>query len=190
MDDWYRVSYTDVKAMRGGTPAFHLKIKSYILQGAVLMMASAYGGLRALLKNAYPGTIESIRISLNLCKLEHKWKAERFVSWDKSEKYILTTLKEIFPDMEIHTGYKYIQLNYSDTQKSLELDFFIPKVSLALEYHGQQHYSNTGFFSDPPFQRDQQKIEKCKEAGVINLTSTANSQYSRINIDHNTLLVG
>ena len=58
------------------------------------------------------------------------------------------------------------------TMKNLELDMFNPDLMLALEYNGIQHYKYPNVFHksqedhDSQKERDRDKIEACKKAGV------------------------
>ena len=57
---------------------------------------------------------------------------------------------------------------FNGTQGQMQLDIFIPKLKLAFEYHGEQHYLFHYLYGDPAKQqaRDAEKKEKCLQAGI------------------------
>lgn len=61
---------------------------------------------------------------------------------------------------------------YPDTGYKLQLDIFIPAISLAIEYHGAQHYVDAAqkhqMESSPT--RDNDKQEICKKLGITLIT--------------------
>jgi hypothetical protein len=74
-------------------------------------------------------------------------------------------VKQLFPDLRLEVDYKPPDLKLFSRQ--LEYDVFIPSLSLAFEYNGEQHYKpsykwNSAFAQD----RDQQKKIVSKEAGI------------------------
>lgn len=50
-------------------------------------------------------------------------------------------LEELFPSLhDIHINYLHPLMRFKDTGKPIELDLYIPSLSLAFEYQGEQHY--------------------------------------------------
>lgn len=84
---------------------------------------------------------------------------------DKSKPHsnALSLLLEIFPDTPI-----FEELAIPGCNFRMYLDIFLPKIPLAIEVHGQQHYEFTPFFhkSKADFllsrRRDRDKQEWCK----------------------------
>lgn len=50
----------------------------------------------------------------------------------------------------------------------MELDIFVPSLSLGFEYQGEHHYSWTTLFGDPSefMNKDNLKRDACKAAGI------------------------
>jgi hypothetical protein len=72
-------------------------------------------------------------------------------------------LKDVLED------YMHPNLLFSDTQRPMQLDVFLPALSLALEYQGIQHYEDIYHFGQTHRvykQRDQEKREACKKANI------------------------
>ncbi len=63
----------------------------------------------------------------------------------------------LFPEIPLINDYKHPQLVFQSTNKSMELDLYIPSLNLALEYQGIQHYRNNMFGEVDP-----QRIKVCK----------------------------
>ena len=70
----------------------------------------------------------------------------------------------------IHNG-RYEWITNPKTGKHLELDFYCPKIKLAIEVNGIQHYESGHFgmimkeFKEQQY-RDRLKVQRCKEKGV------------------------
>ncbi len=58
--------------------------------------------------------------------------------------------------------------NDNSSNKKMELDVYLPTLSLAFEYQGQQHYEDNPLFghSNSFQQNDQQKREACRRANI------------------------
>jgi len=95
------------------------------------------------------------------------------LSWIKTRKKrmsrghaaLFDILKKLIPNQEIITEYH--------IGERLKLDIYCPKYSIAIEYHGRQHFYFTGRFhkSKEDFiesqKRDQRKLELCQKQGII-----------------------
>mmetsp|Transcript_3386 Transcript_3386/g.4649 ORF Transcript_3386/g.4649 Transcript_3386/m.4649 type:complete len:383 (+) Transcript_3386:107-1255(+) len=112
------------------------------------------GGLEAILKNLYPHV---------------KWEASKFKSAGKksAQRWLLLTLQKIFAQEEVFEDYLHPDLQLSP-KKKLQLDVFIPSLSLGLEYQGEHHYNNVWMFG--PTQQfqifDKQKKEVCANKNI------------------------
>lgn len=60
--------------------------------------------------------------------------------------------------------YKHPDLRYTSTRRKMELDIFIPALALAIEYQGQQHFSDVGSFtpSSKRVEMDKEKQNACR----------------------------
>jgi hypothetical protein len=80
-----------------------------------------------------------------------------------------TLTEEIFPGIEIFEDYVHPSLIYSGTGYPMQLDVYIPSLSLAFEYQGIQHYKDVFRFGSTPLMyqiRDKQKREACAAAKI------------------------
>jgi hypothetical protein len=67
--------------------------------------------------------------------------------------------------------YYHPDLKFPNTGKLMQLDVFIPSISVALEYQGIQHYKDMFIFGAQAkdYQaRDQMKRIACQEASIYN----------------------
>jgi hypothetical protein len=104
----------------------------------------------------------------------HDWKYFKFKLdsqfKSKGQLFLYNLLRSMLPeDTEIFYNYHDNSLVYSDTNKSVELDIYVPKYSLALEYQGKQHYHQHPLFdafSDGVARRDEEKTKLCEIKGI------------------------
>jgi len=69
----------------------------------------------------------------------HHWDESRFVQkYRKEQKRIFHLLKNLLPDYKIEWEYS-SNVRYPDTGRPSTFDIFIPKLRLAVEYHGTTH---------------------------------------------------
>eukprot|EP01127_Copromyxa_protea_P015785 TRINITY_DN4596_c0_g1_i1.p1 TRINITY_DN4596_c0_g1~~TRINITY_DN4596_c0_g1_i1.p1 ORF type:complete len:448 (-),score=70.54 TRINITY_DN4596_c0_g1_i1:103-1425(-) len=86
---------------------------------------------------------------------EIAWDLTKFSNRSKkaSQRWLLQTITELFPGETIHTDYIHPDSTKKDASCSggtkmsrIELDIWIPGLSLALEYQGEHHYHNFANF--------------------------------------------
>lgn len=65
-------------------------------------------------------------------------------------------------------NHKAADMYYEKTQEHMELDIFIPQLSLAFEYQGEHHFHSTPRFGqeDEYQERDKEKLELCAKNGI------------------------
>ncbi len=157
LDEWYHVPLSNIKQLGGKN------------------LLAIRGGLYNILKIAYP---------------QFPWNKERFQdkhSWGKAQWTTFRLLNKIQPLRDlldrninnnnidnsttptmIELNYNHPNLFYSNTKQPVELDIYIPSLSLAFEYQGEQHYHRNTLFGDPQLirSRDEEKKQLCKEANI------------------------
>jgi hypothetical protein len=115
------------------------------------------GGLINILKNIYP---------------KHKWDVEKFEShqqWGKAQWALLRVIQRLLPDnQDIKVDYHHPKMIYQGTLQLMELDIYIPSLSLAFEYQGEYHYLDHYLFGDPleVQMRDEEKRQACKSLDI------------------------
>lgn len=105
---------------------------------------------------------------------EHLWDDKIYKSKiarvSKRQHYLLKCTKELFPQYEFHVNYRHPELTYRDTGTKMEIDIFIPGLSLGLECQGQFHYNKSESFVGAAQlslkDRDDEKKEACKRVGI------------------------
>lgn len=77
-------------------------------------------------------------------KNKKQWCPECIESGEQSKLRII--LQAIFPNITIKSNYRKLQfLKNPHTGYNFEIDIWIPKLKLAIEYDGEQHFKATGF---------------------------------------------
>eukprot|EP01114_Cavostelium_apophysatum_P006341 TRINITY_DN1760_c0_g1_i4.p1 TRINITY_DN1760_c0_g1~~TRINITY_DN1760_c0_g1_i4.p1 ORF type:complete len:435 (+),score=98.75 TRINITY_DN1760_c0_g1_i4:205-1509(+) len=85
----------------------------------------------------------------------------------KTQNLLSNTIRNIFPSVEVRENYRHPKIKFSSNMK-MELDIYLPSLSLAFEYQGKQHYGWHFQYGVPhkQKQRDSEKRQSCQQAGV------------------------
>jgi hypothetical protein len=86
----------------------------------------------------------------------------------KSQKFLFKSIKLLFPDDQVELCFKHPTLVFPRSSRKMEFDVFLPKLSLAFEYQGQQHFHQHFFFGSQRDQqlRDSEKREACASSSI------------------------
>jgi hypothetical protein len=100
-----------------------------------------------------------------LAWLEDRWTEEIGISPWRSEIKLFELLKKAFMGCEVQ---RHAQPLWLTPQ---HLDVYIPELSFAVEYMGQQHYESIDFFGgeegfNATVDRDKRKLELCRKSGI------------------------
>eukprot|EP00026_Physarum_polycephalum_P002443 Phypoly_transcript_02449.p1 GENE.Phypoly_transcript_02449~~Phypoly_transcript_02449.p1 ORF type:complete len:911 (+),score=126.14 Phypoly_transcript_02449:48-2780(+) len=113
----------------------------------------SHGGLWTALANLYPN---------------HPWDNTKFPDFlrKKSQFLLKSVLTSIFPSKEIIENYRHSNLTFKDSTYTMELDCYLPHLSLGFEYQGSQHYNKATQFLTSRMPSDGEKIQACKLCGI------------------------
>lgn len=106
---------------------------------------------------------------LKRCFPSYAWNRRLFATYYKSQDLLRRRVQKIFPfRKDIMTNYKHPQLFFQDTQLTMELDIFIPLISLAFEYQGEYHFNFQTLQGQPTGmqEKDQEKFLACSKIGI------------------------
>jgi hypothetical protein len=86
-----------------------------------------YGGLNNLLTKVFP---------------EVDWTIANFANRGKrsTQRLLRLALEELFPNEELIEEYNDPRMRFPSSNAPMELDFYLPRLNLAIEYQGVQHY--------------------------------------------------
>eukprot|EP01124_Arcella_intermedia_P026011 TRINITY_DN4792_c0_g1_i1.p1 TRINITY_DN4792_c0_g1~~TRINITY_DN4792_c0_g1_i1.p1 ORF type:complete len:410 (-),score=76.14 TRINITY_DN4792_c0_g1_i1:20-1249(-) len=141
--DWYRVSSRQMNQVGGSA------ILKYL------------GGLGPALQVVHP---------------EEAWDLPRFSLRTKKsrQRWVRVLLQQILPSgVELFEDYLHPDLLWDPSTKlPMELDIWVPKFQLALEYQGEQHYHEFSVFNSLAsyIKRDIKKKQRCIERGITLVT--------------------
>ena len=105
---------------------------------------------------------------------DHDWDIPRLLKVGKTQKQIHKIVEEIFSGEDVISNYKHPNLRFSESNYRMELDIWVPSRMLAIEYQGQQHFSEfwrgnfvgAGSELESIQRRDEEKREACAGAGI------------------------
>jgi len=87
------------------------------------------------------------------------------------QKELTYLIEELFPDVEIQIDYKNPEFVYNKSKRQMEFDIYIPQYNLIVEWFGREHYTFHWRYgpSEPQKQRDQEKRDVLKKAGITHI---------------------
>jgi len=169
-EDWYDISQRHLRYF-GGRPLLnspasfqqqnhhhHRQEKSSTKSERDLMRDhKAFSNLASHLQVRYP---------------EHRWDVRRFLSravLSKTQRLIFRMLREFFTGFTVSLDRPFLNdLCYVHSGVPISFDVFVLEFSLAVEYHGAQHYHSSDFFGTAIVQRrlDLARRVSCLSAGI------------------------
>lgn len=133
---------------------------------------------------------ENKDIILAKAEKRRRLRGEKKKGLSGTEKIALKCLRELFPNVEIRCHDRRTVRSYL-TGQYLELDFYIPSLSLAIELNGITHYKP--IYGKEKFERQQRndevKREVCKSMGIrlIEIPLEEGVHYDRYDHEHKKL---
>jgi hypothetical protein len=118
-----------------------------------------------LIVDGYSLLIELIRTIYN----HIDWKEDGFKVEKKTQKLLFRMMRHLLPYAIVLMDYVHPSMEYSmEHRGNIQLDIFVPSLSLAIEYQGIQHYNNTEKFGSFKEQRDRDIIKRdvCKRCKI------------------------
>eukprot|EP00026_Physarum_polycephalum_P003134 Phypoly_transcript_03143.p1 GENE.Phypoly_transcript_03143~~Phypoly_transcript_03143.p1 ORF type:complete len:818 (+),score=151.04 Phypoly_transcript_03143:58-2511(+) len=143
LDDWYNVYTSHLKHFRKEIPQLR-----------------EYSSAEALVTSAYPA---------------HAWDREKFANKHhrrglRAQMFCERVVRSIFPNSKIETNVRAAHGIIGDKGHPLEIDVFLPEISLGFEYQDPHHYFNSVYFGDVPLQerqhRDSLKQSSSESKGI------------------------
>lgn len=94
--------------------------------------------------------------------------ATHFGQLTKSQLILLQTVQNLFPDLDVLTDFVHPDLVFPQTKRPMQIDVFLPSLSLGLEYQGEQHYKWHFLIGSPSDQqvKDSEKKIQCEKHGI------------------------
>lgn len=145
-------------------------------------LLAVFGSLHKLLSYTYP----EVNWDLNLFSYRGKKAKQRYAVFLRlltPDRWLFECAKKLYPDTDICENFSHPglfwgklrselrRLTFSEGNRKMELDIWIPKHSIAFEYQGEQHYHKNleAPFDEglPSFEaRDEAKRRQCFESGI------------------------
>jgi DNA ligase-1 len=141
LTDWYRISLSQIQEAGGAGLVAH------------------YGSLCGALKLVYP---------------EYAWDSTLFTIRNKksAQRWLLLMMKQLLPNEVIIEDFReHPVLIWEDSGKHVQIDIWVPRYNLGLEYQGEQHtidLPQSGYIRlDKRIQKDKEKAALCFKNGII-----------------------
>jgi len=165
--------------LRRKAPSFNKKPKFWGSEAAVTLLKS----IEKTLAIQHPsqwyrvsrGQIQSLGggINAHYIRLLHKmyptfqWQPELFQFQAKKswQRLLLSRVMNLFEKLDVYEEYEIL----GPQGKSVQVDIYVPSLSLAFEYQGAQHYHDIlSRFETAATQemRDKKKLRRCRQLGV------------------------
>jgi hypothetical protein len=86
----------------------------------------------------------------------------------KGQTLLYKMLRSRFGGYNLNLNVKHADLKWPSSQRLVELDCFIPELSLAFEYQGETHFRSSTLYGSHVAvnKNDKQKKELCSDAGI------------------------
>lgn len=150
-NQWH-VTFHNVKNHNRGCPKCRKcsKISNYEAKDILL-------NKNIILMSEYKNTKQKLKIKCNLCNFENQTWAPRIEhiinnrtscpncqrEKSKSQNILIKIINKLFPNEIIVSNYRGFM--WLKNKKNMEIDIFLPKYKLAIEYDGKQHFLNTSW---------------------------------------------
>lgn len=86
----------------------------------------------------------------------------------KKQRLLYQIVKELFNDFDVIYNHKHHGLRFTKSNRPMELDVYVPELSIAFEYQGEPHY--LPIYGKPNLAkvqaRDEEKRQACKDAAI------------------------
>lgn len=117
-----------------------------------------FGSLGSALAYAYP---------------DIRWDFQKFAHRGKKaeQRRLRVALESLLPGVAIIEDYQHPELIWKNSDRPIELDLWIPKLQVSLEYQGEHHYHSLDLAFGPSVasqysERDLEKLSLCKLHGI------------------------
>eukprot|EP01114_Cavostelium_apophysatum_P009073 TRINITY_DN2214_c0_g1_i3.p1 TRINITY_DN2214_c0_g1~~TRINITY_DN2214_c0_g1_i3.p1 ORF type:complete len:535 (-),score=134.61 TRINITY_DN2214_c0_g1_i3:1649-3253(-) len=112
---------------------------------------------------------DSVLKSLRSAFPEITWEEPQFDYQTKAQRLVFDILRANVPsDTQILVNYKHPKLLHEGSSQAMELDLYIPKLNLAVEYQGKHHFEQIKGSEQirRQIERDEEKMRACENNGI------------------------
>ncbi len=134
--DWENIKLTDVHNNGGGG----------------LLVREYHGSLKGALSSILPEEDDNNKSDINTGRKKRRKRTTKKNDKDslftlrKSQKRLSSLLQNIFPSQKLLNDFKHADMTYSQSKEPMQLDIYLPDLSLAFEYQGKHHYQDNFLF--------------------------------------------